>query len=343
MVCKASPYPEINFMIGSACNWHCSYCLQGKEVGFDRKVDIDEFIDKFKRYLSDRNITQFTRVQYWGGEPLLYLETIKKLHEAFKNYPKTNKDRIVTNGSLITDEFVDYVTKDNGFFINLSYHDGQLSEEQWQKVLKIENLTITGLLHHKRLTLDEFYAKFRHIWEHYGRCTHWCISPIFNTAGVPSDYRITKDDVDTMFEYHKNVVTPLALKDVFYSDYLNVFLMLFVEHDDIAPEDNYCYNKKVISVDLRGNSYFCHHDCESDTIAGNIFNPLSIHKTLPPQPEKCYNCNLQPLCHGGCMREVDHDLACYMFHRWYEFLVWLRKNNPQIIRQELWDQLDDAI
>lgn len=343
MAYNDSPYPEINFMIGSACNWHCSYCLQGHERGFDKPVDVDAFIEKFRKYLEDNHIEKVTRIQYWGGEPLLYLDTIKKLKAGFADIPRyQSRDRIVTNGSLVDDDFVDFV-QNNNIYVNVSYHDGQLPEEQWEKILHIEDLTLTGLLHHKRLTLDEFHDKWQYIWDTYGRCTTWCIAPIYNTEGVPKDFYITKDDVDKMVEYHKSVITPKAATDVFFKNYLNVFAMLLTEHGDIPAEDNACYNKKAISVDLRGNSYFCHHDCSASSIAGNLFDPLSIHKTLPRQADQCYTCSLQRLCHGGCVRDQTHDIVCYMFKRWYEFLMWLQDCHPEYVDDRYWKELNGEV
>lgn len=343
MVCNASTYPELNFMIGSACNWHCAYCIQGKDRGFDKKKDINAFIDKLLAFLDSRGITGFTRVQYWGGEPLLYFDTIKKLSEALKDFPRHGAyDRLVTNGSLVNDEVIDWIREYN-IYTNVSYHDGQLSESQWEEVMKIENITLTGLLHHKRLTLDTFYNHWQHLWNTYGRCTNWCISTIYNTAGIPREFLLTKDDVDQLYDYHKNVVIPNAKVNPFYRQYLNVFFELLIERDDVAPADNYCYNKKIISIDLDGNAYFCHHDCSSASIAGNYFNPLSIHKELPPQADKCFKCKLQPLCHGGCSREITPDLACYMFRRWYNIVLYVREVAPELIYPHLWERLDDAI
>ena len=329
-------------MIGSACNWHCSYCLQGKEVGFDRKEDLDAFCEKFRKYLDDNGIDHFERVQYWGGETLLYLDRIKKLKEAFKDIPRVTQDRIVTNGSLVNDDFVEFV-RDNDIYVNVSYHDGQLPEEQWEKVMHIEDLTLTGLFHHHRLTLEDFHKKWEDLWDRYGRCTNWCISTLYATEGGPTDFYFTRADVDQLFDYHKNVVTPLAAEDVFYRRYLDVFSMLFTEHDDIAPEDNFCYNKKVISVDLRGNAYFCHHDCSKRNISGNIFNPLSIHKALPTPPAKCSTCKFQPLCHGGCIRDLTHDVSCYMFQKQYEFLMWLQDTHPEYVSEVYWEKINGKI
>lgn len=76
---------RIYLMLGSACNFHCKYCLQ-----CDMKPDSNKHIsDKLKKYLwkSVAYKTQSTpiRIMFWGGEPLLYFEQIKEIVKIYKN------------------------------------------------------------------------------------------------------------------------------------------------------------------------------------------------------------------------------------------------------------------
>lgn len=326
--------PIINFMTGTACNWHCKYCLQGKETGFDKKVDVQAFLKKFipwfENYMDKMGFDHVDKFQFWGGEPLLYLDTIKQIHEGIKHYKYVRPTRIVTNGSLVDDEFVKWVN-DNKIFVNVSYHDGQLSDEQWEKCLKIRNMIVTALIHHKRLNLDELRAKWQYIWDKWGRCTRWCIATIYAVDGVPTDYYLTKDDVDQWIKYLKEVVIPQAKTDPFYHHVLNLFVAIFAEFADYGPNDNPCYNKSIVSVDLRGNFYYCHHDVDKNTIAGNIFDPLSIWKELPPISDQCKKCDILHYCHGSCIRDNAHDVTCYLYREQYKVYKDVWENQHHLI------------
>ena len=75
--------PIINLMLGTACNRNCSYCMQPRQ-GSNGKVDIDSFLDKLIPYLKAHYPNGLQTIEYWGGEPLLYFEYIKKIQAAFK-------------------------------------------------------------------------------------------------------------------------------------------------------------------------------------------------------------------------------------------------------------------
>ena len=44
------------------------------------------------------------KIEFWGGEPLLYIDTIYKICEKFKG--KVGYFQIITNGLLLTKEII---------------------------------------------------------------------------------------------------------------------------------------------------------------------------------------------------------------------------------------------
>ena len=184
-----------NIILGTACNWHCEYCIQDKGGIANRKHDPKEFADKLLAFINQKGIKEIKRFSYWGGEPLLYQRQIEALLEKFSGLKTKKPHRTITNGSLMNDEFVAMANKYH-MLINVSYHDGQLAKEQWEKCLHIENLNVTSLIHHERLNFDEFYGKWQWIREEFGRCVNWFVYPMLSVDGVGSKYALTKDDVD---------------------------------------------------------------------------------------------------------------------------------------------------
>ena len=98
------------------CNLHCKYCYRDKE-----KLDkIPAFTDDMKEYLGKLRPSFCEAVIASGGEPLLHFDKVKEL---FSYVPKDVHKKIMSNGSLITQEIVDYMNE-NEIELHLS-HDGK--------------------------------------------------------------------------------------------------------------------------------------------------------------------------------------------------------------------------
>lgn len=79
----------------------------------------------------------------------MYFDEIRSISNEIGGRAKDS--RFVTNGSLLNEEIVDYLNANN-FFVNLSYHEGQLSDKGWETALNIRRLHVTSLVHSKCLT-----------------------------------------------------------------------------------------------------------------------------------------------------------------------------------------------
>ena len=109
---KTSNIKTLKIQLGLGCNYTCSYCLQKEQIKDASKTNIRDaeiFIKNLEKWLTGEP----KRIEFWGGEPLLYWAKIKfllpELHEKFP----LAKFVIVTNGSLIDDDFIDHVKKYN--------------------------------------------------------------------------------------------------------------------------------------------------------------------------------------------------------------------------------------
>jgi uncharacterized protein len=110
----------LKIQMGLACNYSCSYCLQkyvphAQEAG---AAQIDSLISKIRTYLKGEP----ENIQLWGGEPLVYIKTMKPLVAKLKTlYPKATFS-IITNGSLLNFETNDWLIE-NEIRVSIS-HDG---------------------------------------------------------------------------------------------------------------------------------------------------------------------------------------------------------------------------
>ena len=110
----------IYLMLGSACNMSCRHCTQTPikcNVAYpttELSKDVLDFIVNW-----DKN--GGGRLYFWGGEPLLYWTTIKKLIEKFEKMGMRNTSyRIFTNGLLLSNSIVDFCNKHN-IWVIMSY------------------------------------------------------------------------------------------------------------------------------------------------------------------------------------------------------------------------------
>lgn len=116
---KTSPR-VLKISLGLSCNYECEYCSQRFVPRADETNpgDVDAFIAGLDGWVKSPPET----VEFWGGEPLVYIKTLRPLAEAIRaKYPNAVLS-VITNGSLLngdTNEWLDRM----GFQVGIS-HDG---------------------------------------------------------------------------------------------------------------------------------------------------------------------------------------------------------------------------
>lgn len=122
---KSRKPTTLKITMGLKCNYACSYCNQAHQphdpVGGPE--DADELIEKMKKNFDFGMYDKF-RLEFWGGEPMVYWKTLKPLAEKVKKIYPNAQFMMVTNGSLLNREKIDWLNS-MGFSIGMS-HDGPL-------------------------------------------------------------------------------------------------------------------------------------------------------------------------------------------------------------------------
>lgn len=120
---KSSAVKTLKIQLGLSCNYECTYCSQRFVPKADEtnQSDVPDFLANIEANLQLGDGTG-VKVEFWGGEPFVYWKTMKHLAEALHaKYPQMSFSTI-TNGSLLTDDKVDWLY-DMGFGFAIS-HDG---------------------------------------------------------------------------------------------------------------------------------------------------------------------------------------------------------------------------
>lgn len=123
---KSSQVRVLKIQLGLSCNYSCEYCSQRfvEKAPETSKKDITAFMQKLEHLSFSEE--GGLKIEFWGGEPLVYIKTMMPLFDAlqqkFKGWNTPPRYSIITNGSILTDEICDWLF-DNGLSVGLS-HDG---------------------------------------------------------------------------------------------------------------------------------------------------------------------------------------------------------------------------
>jgi uncharacterized protein len=118
---KSSAPRTLKIQLGLRCNYSCSYCSQASSIEsavVTRTADADRFLASLERWLTGAP----ERIEFWGGEPFVYFAKLKRLVPALRERFPAAELVIVTNGSLIDEEIVEFIER---YDISIAVsHDG---------------------------------------------------------------------------------------------------------------------------------------------------------------------------------------------------------------------------
>jgi uncharacterized protein len=125
----------VRIVFGFNCNMHCKYCSQANTD--KRKGTSVQQAVEFAKCFCEVIKGDPKRIELWGGEPLVYWKHIKAIMPILKaRFPKTLFG-IITNGTLVTREIIDFIDRNNMSCV-LSY-DGPGQYIRGEDVLADEN------------------------------------------------------------------------------------------------------------------------------------------------------------------------------------------------------------
>src|SRR3954471_10435285 len=107
---KSAQVHTLKIQLGLRCNYSCSYCNQSSSIAeatISRTADADEFLERLDAWLESTP----ERIEFWGGEPLVYFAKLKRLVPALRmRFPKAVLF-MVSNGSLIDEQVMEFIER----------------------------------------------------------------------------------------------------------------------------------------------------------------------------------------------------------------------------------------
>ena len=85
---------KIEFVVTEACTGRCRHCQNGEPVGTSEHIDADAAVDAIRKVCAQYSIGT---VMTFGGEPLLYPDTVCAIHITAAEMGIA-KRQIITNG-----------------------------------------------------------------------------------------------------------------------------------------------------------------------------------------------------------------------------------------------------
>lgn len=325
----------VYLMMGFSCNFKCRHCIQGDCNTVQSNTTISQEVLDYLNYLADSRTESNSKItiMFWGGEPLIYWNCIQQVIEYFDD---KFDYATVTNGSLLTQDKVDYINKHN-IHIALSY-DGEYTDKiRGINILQNKNiLALFKQVNSKSIcsVASAYNYDYQRLYNHIDNLIGDIkveIEPFRVTWDMPKDlYNI--DLVDYHNKLHQLAIN--AKDDIlnmkftravsFFFKYLQ---QLCYGNIDFNLKCGQMYNK--LNIDLQGNVYSCH----------NLCNPIGTIKddriTLVQRQDKwvkdnsldeCKNCLYYKLCVGGCPNELIKDnerISCKINKVVFDEVLWL--------------------
>ncbi len=110
----------LKISLGLSCNYECEYCSQRfvPRAAETNPAEVQSFIDGLDEWVTFPP----ERIEFWGGEPLVYIKTLRPLAQLLRSkYPSAHFS-VITNGSLLNAEVNEWLDV-MGFSVGIS-HDG---------------------------------------------------------------------------------------------------------------------------------------------------------------------------------------------------------------------------
>ena len=322
-------FSTIYIILGRDCNFHCKYCSQEKSTQIQRNnyklsKKLINFLDNYKY--------KNTKIIFWGGEPLLYMSSIKFLLNRYENKFKWET---ITNGSLLTSKIINLFDIYNVRLI--VSHDGKITEKTRNIDILKNNQIKNLLLNYKNFV--GFLAVYSSLSNSYKEILNYFVENGFKEKHIKINHAcITRND-------------PLQIKlaDINTKKYLKILKeMLFnytqtknndaisnkekkiIDHyiNDIkkalsrkqeckTPKYNIncttCIN--MLNVDYDGNIFICHNsEYKIGTIEDEykeIYHKLVDYLKQHVLPD-CKKCEIFDICQGTCpiLTNKGYKISC---------------------------------
>lgn len=297
----------LSIYLGSRCNAGCLYCH--REESDNERIDLEAIAHKIETLHP-------MKINFFGGEPLLYFDTICAIYERFSDI----RYQITTNGILLP-KYKDYLLS-HDFGIVLSYDGGTENDLRHIIIPEIDLNTfkcvgLSTTLYHGNTNLKKIHKGVLKLEDRINRSLTLYPHIMHDTSKYNKAYALTLEDYDSIIQQWKTAI--IEMIDC-YEKYSLIqvwktgLLHFFFQNDDgysLSFGETHCVSRSRVKIDGQGNEWDC----------------LYIRDTKPEQNRAkldlyfptCRDCDVYSWCGGACVKSKEHQLECYFY---YEMFSW---------------------
>lgn len=318
---RNDPY-WLRIQLGHECNYSCSYCLQKDLGSLSKPTKNKPSFDA--RAFSGLNLSNLSRIDLWGGEPILYWDTICQIIDYYDR--EGLEFFISTNGSLLRKKHLEYFASLKSKICLGISHDGPMQTtlrgKEWldrdPDILK--TLNDYGVLWSFNPTISTQNPDIGAVHDFF---VNWAkangVKVPYINFGLQHDHSPISDGSSL----HQHLQKFLARTDVVPNSLHNgeqgvegfIRSMAF---PNVAARVTSCGvdDSQVLSVDLKGNLIVCPH---TNTKYGTIAQLAPIPQVdLNRYDRHCSTCHVWRLCKSTCPIESNQfEANCASSYEWY--------------------------
>ncbi len=305
----------VYLLLGPACNMTCRHCSQTpikNTFALQPDSELPEVVIAFlKEWLNVKN-GSFSRIYFWGGEPLLYWETIKRYILLFEDrgiFPR--QYRIFSNGLLLTKEIADFCNRHNVLFTMsydapkpLAVRNAIPSQKNIDALLTCEKRSVNFVFNALNAEPVRAFAMLEEMFPE----TIVDMGLINILSDMPKDiYTFKEGQIEKALDDLAHEI--VAGNDPYgnrYSFFLEKFILCDVYQESKFREYPFppcAPGSCSLSFKFNGDIVRCHNDNEViSSIKDSYSTILDKHRRIWETliPEKCFSCPVVPICRNRC-------------------------------------------
>lgn len=343
---------SLRINLGFRCNFHCKYCYESKpqiEIHEDLSGRIDSLVYSIKR-----NLPNLTNITFWGGEPLVYIKSMKRLVPKLREiYPQV-KFSTITNGSLLNLDNAKWLVE-NDVSITIS-HDGPAftayrSDKDPLDVESSKDGILYALQHGDNTVFNIVVSPENADLQK--------IIPFFESklGFIPNIHfesivKLTVDTQDLITPFDEATVKTLLNNMVAYGstetrdhaygcvrDDVSRLLRRLINQHEISDVDCMIASDDYLAVNMKGELLECHGNPYTYGTLDSINESKLSHIHSWKDRQNCRNCPFLVSCRGGCtiLDEANHAVFCEtakIWHAGFFIAAWKILFNSTITRIE---------
>ncbi len=309
----------LKIQLGLKCNYSCSYCSQATHIGEGVISNIDDAVF-FLDHLDDWLEGSPRSIELWGGEPLVYWKMLNHLIPKLRERFPDAELGFFTNGSLLTDDKVDFIKR---YRVDIVMsHDGPGQHLRGEDPFEDETVLrcVRRLVKERRghfninSVISTQTADVNRAMTWFKEHVHPDIAVVFEgiidshgEAGMGNAGSFAADDYRIMVEAIKKNVHDPSLDDGGFIRYTKDFINTILYSVPSTANGQKCGmdRQDIVAVDLQGNVMTCHNTgAEGEHKLGSVFDldnvslDTSWHWSERPD---CDGCPYLQICSGSCM------------------------------------------